>query len=116
MSGFLAPTPAPVLASSTSSAHLAPRVALETQPVAFPGRPEHPLLRAGKAPHTKGEGWRRLRMASELRDLNRPMECSPPGYSVYGILQARILEWVAMPPPGDLPDQGSNLHVSCLLH
>ena len=25
-----------------------------------------------------------------------PMECSPPGSSVYGILQARILEWVAM--------------------
>ena len=26
--------------------------------------------------------------------------------SVQGILQARILEWVAMPPPGDLPDPG----------
>ena len=26
-----------------------------------------------------------------------PMDCSPPGASVYGILQARILEWVAMP-------------------
>ena len=25
------------------------------------------------------------------------MDCSPPGFSVYGILQARILEWVAMP-------------------
>ena len=26
-----------------------------------------------------------------------PMDCSPPGSSVYGILQARILEWVAIP-------------------
>ena len=26
-----------------------------------------------------------------------PMDCSPPGSSVYGISQARILEWVAMP-------------------
>ena len=26
-----------------------------------------------------------------------PMECSPPGFSVHGILQARILKWVAMP-------------------
>ena len=26
-----------------------------------------------------------------------PMVCGPPGYSVHGILQARILEWVAMP-------------------
>ena len=25
-----------------------------------------------------------------------PMTCSPPGSSVHGILQARILEWVAM--------------------
>ena len=26
-----------------------------------------------------------------------PMDCNPPGSSVYGILQARILEWIAMP-------------------
>ena len=26
-----------------------------------------------------------------------PMDCSPPGFSVHGILQPRILEWVAMP-------------------
>ena len=26
-----------------------------------------------------------------------PMDCSPPGSPVHGILQARILEWVAMP-------------------
>ena len=25
------------------------------------------------------------------------MDCSPPGSSVHGILQARVLEWVAMP-------------------
>ena len=35
-----------------------------------------------------------------------PMDCSPPGSSVHGILQARTLEWVAIPPPGDLPDPG----------
>ena len=26
-----------------------------------------------------------------------PMDCSPPGFSVHGILQARGLEWVALP-------------------
>ena len=26
-----------------------------------------------------------------------PMDCSPPGSSIHGILQARILEWVAIP-------------------
>ena len=30
-------------------------------------------------------------------DSLRPMDYSPPGSSVHGILQARILEWVAMP-------------------
>ena len=25
------------------------------------------------------------------------MDCSPPGSSVHGVLQARILEWVAVP-------------------
>ena len=35
-----------------------------------------------------------------------PMDCSPPGSSVHGILQSRILEWVAIPSPGDLPDPG----------
>ena len=29
-----------------------------------------------------------------------------PGSSVHGILQARILEWIAMPSSGDLPDPG----------
>ena len=28
--------------------------------------------------------------------LYNPMFCSPPGCSVHGILQARILEWVAI--------------------
>ena len=32
------------------------------------------------------------------------MDSSPPGSSVHEILQARIPEWIAMPPPGDLPD------------
>ena len=35
-----------------------------------------------------------------------PMDCSPPGSSVHGILQARVLEWGAVPSPGDLPDPG----------
>ena len=35
-----------------------------------------------------------------------PVDCSPPGFSVQGILQARILEWVAMPSSGDLPNPG----------
>ena len=32
------------------------------------------------------------------------MDCGPPGSSVRGILQTRILEWVAMPSSRDLPN------------
>ena len=35
-----------------------------------------------------------------------PMDCSLPGSSVPGILQAGILVWVAMPSPVDLPNPG----------
>ena len=35
-----------------------------------------------------------LQSCSALCD---PMDCSLPGSSVHGILQARILEWAAMP-------------------
>ena len=34
------------------------------------------------------------------------MDCSLPGPSVHGILQARRLEWVAMPSSRDLPHPG----------
>ena len=40
----------------------------------------------------------------QLYQLCNPMNCSPPGSSVHMILEARILEWLAWPPPGDLPD------------
>ena len=38
--------------------------------------------------------------------LCNPIDYSTPGSSVHGLLQARILEWVACLPPGDLPNPG----------
>jgi len=35
-----------------------------------------------------------LQLCATLCD---PMDCSPPGSPVHGILQARMLEWDAMP-------------------
>ena len=32
--------------------------------------------------------------------------CDPVEYTVHGILQARIVEWVAFPSPGDFPNLG----------
>ena len=39
--------------------------------------------------------------------LRDPVDCSLPGSFVHGILQARILEWVAMPSSRDIHDPGS---------
>ena len=33
---------------------------------------------------------------SVVSDSSDPMDCSPPGSSVHGIFQARILEWGAI--------------------
>ena len=35
-----------------------------------------------------------------------PMDCSPPGSSVHGFLQARYWRGLPCPPPGDLPNPG----------
>ena len=40
--------------------------------------------------------------------------CDPMDYTVHGILQARVLEWVAFPFSGDLPDPGI-INWSCKL-
>ena len=36
-------------------------------------------------------------VAQSFPTLCNFMDCSPPGFSVLGILQARLLEWVAIP-------------------
>ena len=46
-----------------------------------------------------------------------PMDCSPPGSSVHGMLHARVLEWVAISSfKGLFWTQGLNPHLLRLLH
>ena len=52
--------------------------------------------------HMKSESVSR----SVVSDSLWPCDCSLPGSSVHGILQARILEWVAILSLGDPPDPG----------
>ena len=50
-------------------------------------------------------------------NLCDPMDCRPLGFSVHGILQARILEWVAMPSSrgsSQPMDQTHTCYVSCI--
>ena len=42
-----------------------------------------------------------------------PKDSSPSGSSVHVIFQARILKWLPLPTPGDLPNLGIK-HVSCI--
>ena len=48
---------------------------------------------------------RKVKGAQSCPTLCDCMDCSLLG-SVHGILQARILEWVAIPSPRDLPSPG----------
>ena len=43
-----------------------------------------------------GECMHECSVASVLSDSMQPVNCSPPGSFVLGILHARILEWVAI--------------------
>ena len=40
--------------------------------------------------------WSEVKSLSCVQLFATPMDCSPPGSSVHGIFQARILEWVAI--------------------
>ena len=58
-----------------------------------------------------------MHVCSAVSDSLWPMDCSPPGSSVHGILQARILEWVDISySKGIFLTQRSNLCLLCLLH
>ena len=60
---------------------------------------------------------REMQIKATMRNFNIPTSevqvaqscvtlCDPMDYTVHGIIQARILEWVAFPSPGDFPNQG----------
>ena len=49
-----------------------------------------------RSPTRLGEIETTLKSEVTVAPFCDPMDCSPPGFSVHGILQARILEWVAI--------------------
>ena len=52
-------------------------------------------------------------VAKSCLTLCEPMDYSPPGSSVHGISQARILEWVAISSKGSSQPR-DRTHVSCI--
>ena len=53
---------------------------------------------------------------SNIQLFCNPMDHHLPISSVRGISQARILDSVAFPPPGDLSDERTELHLPRLPH
>ena len=53
-------------------------------------------------------------IAQSCPTLCDPKDCSPPGSSVHGILQARILEWVAIYSPRESSQPRDQTCISCI--
>ena len=51
---------------------------------------------------------------SHVKLFCHPMNCSPPGFPVRGISQARILEWIAIPFSRGSSQPRDRTHVSCI--
>ena len=46
--------------------------------------------------------------------LSDPMDCSPPGSTIHGIFQARVLEWVPLPSPCNITTVRKQLKIQVL--
>ena len=83
-----------------------------------PTRPRHPWDSPGK---NTGVGCHFLlqcmrvksenEVAQSCPTLRNPMDCSPPGSSVHGIFQARVLEWGAIAFSASLGCFAANLGI-----
>ena len=54
------------------------------------------LCLCGDLPHLFSESESESEVAQSCPTLRDPMDCSPPGSSIRGIFQARVLEWGAI--------------------
>ena len=69
------------------------------QPTRLPRPWDSPSKNTGVGCHFLLQ-WMKVKSEREVAQLCPtlcdPMDCSPPGSSVHGILQARVLEWIAI--------------------
>ena len=69
------------------------------QPTRFPGPWDSPGKNTGVGCHFLLQCMK-VKSESEVAQLcptpSDPMDCSPPGSSIHGVCQARVLEWVAI--------------------
>ena len=62
-----------------------------------------------------GQSLGKVKVAQPRPTLCSPVDCSPPGSSVHGILQARTLEWVPVPFSMGSSQPRDQTHVSCII-
>ena len=67
----------------------------------------------GWSPLFNWQNWKWVLIAQSCPALRSPTDCSPPGSSVHGILQARTLEWIAMPSSRGSSRPRDQIWVSC---
>ena len=72
-----------------------------------------PLVSFKPASPTPGLSESEVLFAQSCPTVCNPMDCSPPGSSVHGVLQARILEWVAIPFSRGSSQPRDRTQVSC---
>ena len=73
-------------------------------------------MTSSSSPQSKLSPCMYAKLLQSCPALCDPMDCSLPGSSVHGILQARILEWVALPSSRGSSQPRDLTCVSCLLH
>ena len=61
-----------------------------------------------------GKSKRKVKVAQSCPILCKPMNCSLTACTLYGNLQARILEWVAYPFSGRSPWSRNKIGISCI--
>ena len=76
------------------------------------GREEIPWFLLVRRCFSLSEKW--VLVTQSCPTLYDPMDCSPPGSSVHGTLQARILEWVSMLFSRASSPSRDITHVSCI--
>ena len=89
------PIPAPVSRFSRVQLCVTPQTAAHQAPPSLGfSRQEHWCGLPFPSPMRESEKWKWSRLV--VSDFSDPMDCSPPGSSIHGIFQARVLEWGAI--------------------
>ena len=74
-------------------------------------------MRTTMRQHLTQVGMLHHTVTSVVSDSRDHLDCSPPGFSLsMGFSRQEYWSGLSCPLPGDVPDQGSNQHLLCLLH